>query len=196
MKKFYDLKFGLNKSDFFYCYGPHAETNKEFIQETDCVRNSFNPDIDYYDYISVITKEKFGVGTKLTTECDFEKFGAPLIVISDDITTDSEGVKRYGLHFEVVAYVSGFNVWHIVPDPANTERPIAPTLVAEGRFPIEEGSRVTLSVEVAENALIIDVNGNKSFVEHHDIPKTFHIGITACEGVNRFYSITVEDEQG
>ena len=141
---------------------------------------------------SGVTKEKYSDGVTIKTKCSFDKFGAPLIVLTDDIQPDEQGKNRYGLHFEVVAYEKGCNVWHIVPFPERKERPIKPTKIAFSTFDIPEKSEIDLSVTVKNGKLEIEINGEKLIAESHDLPKEFHIGITACEGINRFSSITIE----
>jgi len=180
-----------NKDDFMYVYSPNCKAFKKFCEESDCIKNEFNNEIDDYDYLSIVTKEKYSEGVKITTVCSFDSFGAPLIVLSDDIT-EKDNRLEYILHFEAVAYENGCNIWHIVPWPERVERPIKPTKIAFDEFKIEDGSKIELSLEVQHKKFIVTVNGHKTEVENDDIPQNFHVGITACEGINRFYSLKLE----
>lgn len=194
MKKYYDFKDGLNEADFFYSYSPHAPIRAKFKQENGCLINAYSDEVKNFEYASVVTRKKYGVGVKLTTECDFDSFGAPLVVLSDDIKMDENGVGTYGLHFEVVAWEKGCNVWHITPVYYEKENlPVTPIKIGCKAFSIADKSKIRMSVEVIEHGLKIDVNGETFAVCHPDIPETFHIGITACEGINRFYNLLIED---
>ena len=181
-----------NKDDFFYAYSPAAKAHKKFIQDGDCIRNSYNEDISDYDYISIVTKEKFSSPVTIRTKCSFESFGAPLIVLSDDISKNADGTNIYGLHFESVAYEEGGNVWHIVPWPERKECPRRSSLIGKTRFPIDDNSLIDIEITIQGNQIISTINGNDFIVTHDDIPEKFHVGITACEGINRFYNFSVE----
>lgn len=190
MTKCYDFKNGTDAlSDFFYVYSPICREFKTFTAENDHVRNLLTE--SGFEYISVQSKEKYGSGVEVSTVCSFDSYGAPLIVITDDIKEEAKGLKRYGLHFEIVAYENGINVWHILPFPQRTEKPIEPTKIAFSRFPIKAGSKIEMSVKIEGKKFIINVNGNMLEVENNDIPATFHVGFTACEGVNRFNNFTI-----
>lgn len=194
VKKEYVFKKGeWNREDFEYVYSPRCVEFKEFKEESDCLVNAEGKALFGYEYISLITKQKYGVGTKAYTRCSFESFGAPLIVLSEDIGTDAEGRRIYGKHFEVVAYEDGCNVWYIVPAPKGSEDPVIPTLIFEEHCNIEEGSPIDIWVEVEEKKLRFSVNGKVAEVEHAEIPAQFQIGFTACEGINRFFRFDVEE---
>jgi len=192
MKKIYEFRRNSwNTNDFMYVYSPICKEYVEFIQEDECISNSFNSRINDYDYISMVTKEKYPKGTKISTRCSFDKYGAPLVVLTDSID-ETDGKKIYNLHFEFVAYENGFNVWRIVPFPERRERPINPTKICRTLFKIKDDSSIDLEVEVKEKSFLVTVNGIGSEIWTDEIPESFHVGITACEGTNRFYSLTIE----
>ena len=194
MKKEYLLHSEKSiEQDFDYVFSPCSKTFVPFTFENGQAVNRYDENIKDYEYISIVTKQKYTDGVTIKTKCSFDKFGAPLIVLSDDISPDEQGRNRYGLHFEVVAYENGCNVWHIVPFPERKERPIKATKIAFSTFSIPEKSEIDLSVTVRNGKLEIEINGEKLTAESPDLPKEFHIGITACEGINRFSSITIEE---
>lgn len=192
MQKYVFENKGWNTDDFMYVVAPHSKEYKEFTQEADYIKNNFNENINEFEYISLVTKEKFSSGTKVHTKCSFEKYGAPLIVITDDISPNKDGINQYGLHFEIVTYEEGCQVWHIVPYPPRVEKPIKPTLIGKSLFRIEENSEIDIEVLIEKKKLLITINGRRLDVEHPELPDTFHVGITACEGVNNFYEFDVE----
>ena len=191
MKK-YQFAKGIS-NDFMYVYSPICKAFKEFITEDDCIRNSYNEDIKDWDYISIVTKEKYPQGVTIATTCSFDKYGAPLIVFGNDITKDENGRLRYGHHFEVVAYENGVNIWSIVPWPEREERPIKPTKIAFMEFPVDAGEYIDLEVKIADNKITVNMCGKTLEVEDKEIPAEFHVGITACEGVNKFTQLTIQD---
>lgn len=140
----------------------------------------------------MISKTRYSTGTKIWLKCSFDSFGAPLIVLTDDVKKDGQ-IKRYGLHFEVVAYENGCNVWKILPFPEKIERPIATTKIGTNAFKIKEESIVNISLQVEEKCFKIEVNGIEFEVKNDDIPENFHVGFTACEGINRLYEFAVEE---
>ena len=72
-----------NLDNLTYAYSYRFEETPEFIQKDDCVENTKNETAVYgFDNISLLTREKFGPGTKISTRCAFEDLGAPLIVIA------------------------------------------------------------------------------------------------------------------
>jgi hypothetical protein len=184
-------KGAWNTDEITYAYTYRfADTNK-FLQNEDCIENAENPDCpaDGYDYLSLVTKEKFEVGTKITTRCSFKGKAAPLFVICDALDDCEDGHKRYGNYFEVVLWKNGINVWRLwrKEDGSVTWHK---RLGAE--IPFAEDEIHTLSVEMKENYLAITADGIKLNLRAEDLFPSFHLGITGCEGPCRFYDMTVE----
>lgn len=61
------------------------------------------------------------------------------------------------------------------------------------QFEIKDDSIAEITLKVEEKRFIIDVNGVKGIVEHEDIPESFPVGFTACEGINRLYEFSIEE---
>ena len=184
------------KEDFIYVSSLITETHTQFDSEDDCIVNRYNPAIkgDWkYDYISIVTKEKYAQGVRFSTKCTFEHYGAPLLVFTDDVTA-RDGRNYYGVPFEVVAYDEGVNIWHIMPtDEENSELPIKVKLIGQLQFPIADGTPVDLSARVENGTVYVEINGKTVSATHPDIPQAFHVGVTACEGINRFYHLEIEE---
>ena len=193
MLKRYDFSRSGWEDDFLYVYSPVVKECNTFRQDADSIGNAYSEKIKNFEYISIVTKKKYKSGVKIKTTCSFDNFGAPLIVFTNEINTDENSVLRYGLHFEVVAFELGCNVWHIAHVPDRKERPTMPALIAKGRFPLAEKEKVEICCEIVGRTVLTYVNGNRVSVVHADIPETFHVGITACEGINHFYELTIEE---
>jgi hypothetical protein len=190
--KRYDFKDGIDFSDFFYCYSPQAKCCGEFEREADCIKNRYNPEVRDYEYTTVMLKEKLSLGHKITVECDFEKRGAPLVIISDSLY-EKGGHTYYGEHFEAVAFEEGCNVWHnSLPTDPDYPKALVTDKIHFEDIPTPNKSRVTLSVAFGEGRLDIEMNGVAFTVYNAELPREFYFGITGCEGINRFYSLTVE----
>ena len=189
-KYIFNNEFNL-EDKFIYVSSPASKSKKKFVQKENCIENTYNEEIKDFDYVSIITKEKYNNGVTVRVKCSFDTFGAPLIVITDDYKILEDGSYQYGLHFEVVAYENGCNVWHIVPGKEE-KNPIDVTKVNAIEFPIEDKSMIDMEVTIKSQKLYIRVNDQSFVAQHEEIPEQMHVGITACEGINQFYEFEVE----
>ncbi len=189
-------KYIFNKpetlKDFEYAYSPVCAEHMLFEQQNGCVANYKEETPEEFAYVSVITKEKYAAGAKISVKCSFGKFGAPLLVFSNDLSSNDDGSKLYGLHFEVVAYENGCNIWHITPDPSNIARPISTKKIAFAEFPIMENEMIEIGVQFEKGRIVSTVNGHEIICENKDIPEEFYVGFTGCEGPNCFYEMIIE----
>jgi hypothetical protein len=187
----FDFSLGLT-DEFFYCYSPQAKSRGVFYREDGCIKNAYNHDVNDYEYTTAMLKERLSVGNRIVVECDFEKRGAPLIVITDKIYT-KDGVAYYGEHFEVVAFEEGCNVWHNTPSgEEDPKRALITEKVHFESIPTPNKSRVVLSVEFLDEEIKVEMNSAAFSVSLPGMPGEFYFGITACEGINRFYGLRVE----
>lgn len=193
-KKYIFKKSQWDPMELCYAYSPACFDRVVFRQEEDCIVNSQGKSLFGYEYISLIEPFQRKVGAQVTAQCSFEKFGAPLVVLTDDIRINEKGERIYGKHFEVVAYEEGINIWRVEPWPERIERPIKSTLLAEKKFVIQDNSLIEIKTEILSKKLRVWVNGEYLEVEIPDLPtESFWTGITACEGINRFYSLEIEE---
>jgi len=184
-------KGAWSTDEITYAYTYRFDDTNEFIQNADSIENAENPSCpaDGYDYLSLVSKEKYSFGTKMTTRCSFSGNAAPLIVIPDSLDLCEDGHMRYGNYFEVVIYKNGINVWRLWRKEDGTVT-WHKRLGAE--FPVSENELHTLTVEFKENYFVIDLDGFKVNLRAEDLFPSFHLGITGCEGPCRFYDMTVE----
>lgn len=188
---FIDFKDGIPKDVLFYCYSPQAKCEGVFVREDDCIKNEYNATIGDYEYTTLMFKERVGVGASVTIECDFERRGAPLIVLSDVIEKRGNSLY-YGEHFESVAFEEGFNVWYNRLAPEGSKKPLISEKLHHEPIPTPNRSRVTLTVELLPSAIRTVMNGVEVVTHHEAIPEKCYFGITACEGINRIYSAKLE----
>lgn len=191
MKKKYIFNDQINLEEYFlYVSSPASKSKKKFLQRNNCIENSYNEEIADFDYISMVTKERVEGKLTLITKCSFVKFGAPLIVLTDDLRLLDDGTYQYGVHFEIVAYENGCNVWHIVPGLG--QEAIKVTKVNSKEFLVKENSIIEIKLTIEGKRLYIQINDQQITAEHEEIPEKMHVGITACEGINQFYELEVD----
>lgn len=170
--------------ELVYAYSYRFEETPVFLQKADCIENRENPGAVYgFDNISLLTPEKYGPGTRLSTRCAFEDLGAPLLVLTPRIDQDPRGIRRYGDYIEVVLWRNGVNVWRMrMRDGEVTWKQLLGV-----DFPVLAGEIHTLSVTVGTDALEITADDRKLLLAVEDLYPEFHVGLNACEGINRFY---------
>jgi hypothetical protein len=194
MKKFYNLKKGQwDNNELVPAYSPACFDRANFRQEDNCLVNREGKSLFGYEYISLTEKVKRKMGVVATLQCSFEKFGAPLIVFSNDLPVNEKGERIYGEHYEIVAYEKGINIWKVIPWPERVERPTKSILLAKKEFAIEGNSMIEIKMEILEDKIKSWVNGEYLETEVEGLPTEFWVGFTACEGINRFYTFEVED---
>ena len=175
---------------FTYAYTYRFEETPVFVQEVDCIRNSKNEEFKQgFDNISLMDRTPHGPGTRITTQCAFENFGAPLIVLAESLDTDARGVLRHGNYFEIVLYENGINVWRMWLRDGK----VSWKKLMNVDFPVSANEVHTLSVQVEADRLRIEAEGHKMSLYVPDMYPSFYAGINACEEINRFYSMEIEE---
>ena len=97
---------------------------------------------------------------------------------------DSRGVNRYGDYIEVVLWKNGVNVWRMwYRDGEVTWKQLLGV-----DFPVSEGEIHEICVTVGTDTLEITADGRKMLLAVEDLYPSFHAGLNACEGINRFYT--------
>ena len=161
-----------------------------FRQESDCLINSEAPGTSQlYDYMGLLDTQSYSTGTRLSVRCSFEDLGAPMLVISDRNEIDENGILRTLDYYEIVMWKNGLNVWRMHTE----DRRESHYKVLGATFPVTEKDIHTLSVEIQENRLFIKVDEQKLELFLHDLPDSFLLGYTACEGYCRLYEMNIDD---
>lgn len=176
------------QEDFIYVSSARYQYRKEFIQKSDCITND-NPMRSFgdYPYISMITKERFNSPVTICTNCSFKNYGAPLIVITDDLHKLENGNTQYGNHIEFVAYEDGINIWNLefVDGKYNINA------IQRIEFPVSADQMFTLKVYINKGEFTVSLNDKSYEYSYDGLPTNFHVGITACEGNNSFYDLSI-----
>lgn len=173
-----------------HAYTTRMSYTPRLVQEADCVRNGTDErSADGYDYTTVITGRMYGAGTRLTLVCEFDNYGAPLFTFTDKVWRDDAGELRYSDCFEVVLWESGINVWQL----CETDGKTTPIKLFYSTFPVTAGQVHSMQVRILESCLEVIVGERTYGVYIPDLPKEMYVGVTACEAINRLYSLTIED---
>ncbi|MBP3634570.1 MAG: hypothetical protein J6J43_08365 [Oscillospiraceae bacterium] len=152
---------------------------------TTCVNASHR---EGFDNISLLSKQTYTAGAKATIRCAFEDLGCPEIIIVPEAEACADGAVRYGACFEVVLWKNGINVWRHYREDGKCfwHKRLGMS------FSNEEHKIHALTVQVLEQELLIDLNGQKTSLRAEDLPERFHLGLTGCEGIVRIYEMSIE----
>lgn len=186
-----DIKFTMGnwEKDFVYVNSDRFPFEPRFFQEDDCIVNGKNSMMDDgFDYTTIMTKKKYGKGTKIRLTCSFEKFGAPLITLTDKIIKNEEGNLRHSSCYEIVVWEEGLNVWHIFEE----NNKIKWVQLLWLKFHLESGVKHDLFVEIMDECVKVVLHGNEVSLRIEDLPEKVYLGITGCENINRFYNLKID----
>ncbi len=146
-------------------------------------------------YTSMLWNKKITAQKKvvISSEMSFDHRMAPLLVIAPSYGQDAQERPEYRQHWEIVLYDQGLNVWHHNFQDGKPSWYKAGYLKAT--YPAKEKLRlvVTISFPGGGRHPIIEVEcGGQSFgYSEIALPKEFYVGLTGCEGINRFYNFAV-----
>ena len=177
-----------SQDDLAYAYSYRFTDRPVFTQFDDHIENKADPDgPGGYEYISVLTPKKYGTGTTVSTRVSFEGDGAPLIVLADNLYPDPDGTLRFGDYLEIVLYKNGINVWRMW----YRDGKVSWKKLMGVQYPVTAGEMHTLTVTAGAEGLTIAADDRTMSVWIPDMYPTFHAGINACEGINRFYEMEI-----
>lgn len=186
-----NINFGASgwENELTTAYSYRFSENPKFTQKDGYITTVVNKEHrEGFDNISLLTKEKYTAGVKATLRCAFEDVGCPEIIIVENAEDCEDGEVRYGACFEVVLWKNGVNVWRHFRDGGRCHW----HLRLGDSFNVTENDIHTLTVTVEEQYLVINVDGKRIKLRVEDLPKEFHVGLTACEGIVRLYDYEVE----
>lgn len=183
------FKKGEWEDCFDYAYNERWQIKSKFTQESDCVVNARTDKMpDGFEWVTVVTKQKYGVGTKVNFTCSFEEYGAPLITLLDSMKIDADGDYTYSNCHELVVWKNGLNIFDIfeVDGTIKWNKLLADT------FPLAANEKHELCLEFMEKYVRATIGEHSVLLRIENLPETFYIGFTACENINRLYSAKIE----
>lgn len=188
----YDFKPGAwNMDGLTHAFSTRFDPMPEFVQAQDCIKNAPTTVCveGGYAYISLVTKEKLAPGVKISCRCAFEKAAAPLFVLAKDLT-EKDGLLYYGDYLEAVIWKNGVNAWNLWTDENGT---VQIRNLMELKMPVEQETIHDFSLEIKKDRFVITLDGRTVSLYCGDIYDSFHLGITGCEGLCRFYDMEISE---
>jgi hypothetical protein len=142
-------------------------------------------------YTSMLLKKKFNGNLTISCTMSFDHRMAPLLVITSEYGKGAKGNPEHRDHFEIVLYDKGLNVWHHYYTKGKPHWRKAAFMRAE--FKPKQKYLLTVKLNFTKRGpmMTISCNGKKFGYTDDTLAKVFHVGLTACEGINRFYDFKV-----
>ena len=150
-------------------------------------------------YVAMCYGKKLSLKKKLvcSSVMSFDHRMAPLIVIAPVLGKDEKlGVPEFREHWEIVLYDKGINVWQ------HTWENGKPAWV-KFSYLLEEylpNTKYQLNAAITDTPkgqmLEVECNGKKFGCYLPGLGKEFYLGITGCEGRNRFYDFKISADKG
>ena len=185
-----EFRKGKWENYFQYVYNSRFSLKPKFIQEEDCIVNGRTTEMkDGFDYTTIMTKKKYSVGTKIWFTCSFEDYGAPLIMLTDTISTDEERELYYDTGQEFVLWEKGLNVWDFFME----DDKLAWHDLLRANFSLEPGAKHEICLETNKKCVRATIGDKSIFLRIENLPEEFYIGVTGCENINRLYNLKIEE---
>lgn len=187
---------GWNPADFILVKSPRWDYLGQWVQKADHLENAVPAGATREElegkrapetYTSMVQRQPVTGNVRLATTLAFTWRMAPLMVLAPELGRDAAGRPEYREHFEVCVFNEGVNVWH------HTYADGRPSwhLAAYGRFPLQADTRYRLEVERKGQRLTIRIDGHEFGYQEDSLPPSLYVGLTGCEGLNRFYDFSV-----
>jgi hypothetical protein len=173
---------------------------KNWVQNPDSIENPVpNRPMDKWttekgdeSYTSMVTQRKFKGNMVIKATMEFDPLMAPLIVLAEKLGKSKTGQPEYRNHTEIVIFNEGVNVWVHTWDEKT--KSMSFILAAFARFPLKGGTRYVTEVSREGKTLTIKIANQCFGVYLPNLADELHVGLTGCEGHNRFYDFSVVSE--
>ena len=104
-----------------------------------------------------------------------------------DLEKDANGNLRYNEYKEIVVWKNGINVWDLWK---KDEKIIYDKLLALNSD-VKENEVHTLEVIIENDSFTFTLDGVTTYLRVENMYSDFHLGITACEGICKFYDMEI-----
>ncbi len=185
-------------SEWIMVKSPRWDHGGGWDQKADYIQNQIPSNVPAEQLLGKLAPETYSsmvydrvVGASFTVRAtmEFEHRMAPLIVLAPTLGRCADGRHEYREHFEVVIFDEGVNVWRHALDARG--KPVW-NLAAYGRFPLKPGVPYRLEVTKKGKDLQVSVDGHILGYRDDALPESCYVGITGCEGLNKFYDFSIE----
>ena len=186
---------GWNEGDWIEVRSPRWDHPGGWLQQEDHVSNRVPTDATAKEmlgprggetYSSMLVADLLGGDMRVRTSASFDFRMAPLIVFAGPLGIDRGGHPEYREHVEIVLFDEGINVWHHTW--AGQPKWVR---AAWWRFELVRGERHILEVERRGADWALRVGAREFGCRIEGLPEGVGVGMTGCEGINRFYEFVV-----
>lgn len=190
----FDMKYqfqkgGWSEETLTHAYSYRFAETPAFVQGDTWIENPPGTvDGSGYSYISLVSREKFRPGARITAHVAFEELAAPLLVLAKELE-EADGVLRYGDYLEVVIWKNGLNVWDLWRQEDGSVKWVK---LLGLTMPLETGKIHELKLRTTEGRFEIELNGMPISLQVKQLYSSFHLGVTGCEGPCRIYDMEIE----
>lgn len=190
---------GWSAADWIAVGSPRWAWRGAWVQEADHIRNQVPAGASEAEllgprapetYASQVWRERVSGPLLVRAEMSFDHRMAPLVVLAPELSANCNSQPQYREHYEVVLCDEGINIWH---HTFALGRPCWQKL-AHHSFEVSARQRHTLEVEKHAAELVVRVAGREFAVFCPILPQCTYVGLTGCEGVNRFYTFSVHTQ--
>jgi hypothetical protein len=185
-----------NQPDWVRVKYPQGEHFGSWVQQEGCIANAVPSNATAEElqgrlaaetYSCMVYKERITGDVSVASTMSFAYKMAPLILLTPAISENAKGQKQCSERFEIVIFDEGVNVWrHFVKDGTLTYRK-----AAFASFRLEKDTKYRLEVKKTGKTLTVSVAGHTFGYIDDALPESFFVGITGCEGLNRFYDFSL-----
>ena len=153
----------------------------EWLQKADCIENDGN-------HTSMVYKKKFSGDVTVSATTAFMDRMAPAIVLVSKLG-DADGARVFDEHIEITMWDEGVNIWrlHTVDGKSLWEK------TAFWKFKLTKNNMYKLEVTKKGKELSVKVDSHIMGYIDSSLQEEYYVGITGCEGVNRFYDFAVQN---
>jgi len=169
-----------------------------WVQHPDWIENPVPPNVSPErwetsngdeSYTSMVYGKPFRGDLTVRVSLEFSPRMAPLILFSSALGKDPAGRRELRNYTEIVFWDQGANAWNHVYD--DVARKKVYHLSASAEFSLAAETRHCVEVNKQGQQLKIRVDGHTFGYLEKNFPDEFYVGITGCEGINRFYDFEV-----
>lgn len=187
---------GWDSNDWVAVQSPRWDRAGGWLQKGDHIQNIVPPDATEKEwqgkragetYSSLVLKKKVKGDSVVTTTTEFDYRMAPIVVIAFEPGMSPSGTFEYREHFEVCLYDLGINVWH---HKYSDGKPSWTKLTHE-KFEVSKQEPHKIKVVIKDKLLVVKVDEHEFSLGVEALPNEYYVGITGCEGINKFYDFSL-----
>ncbi len=190
-----------NSKEWMLVKSPRWDYFGDWIQGTSYIENKTPKDVTtkellgtrkHETYTSMVLQKKHKGDITISSTMEFTDQMAPLIVIAPEIGKSKSGFPEYREHYEVVVFDKGINVWHHY---FKNRKPYWKK-ATYSLFKLLPNTKYKLKVKISHTSkgkmLAVIIEDHEMGYLDDSLPDDFYVGITGCEGVNRFYNFSLD----